>query len=75
MFKKRLSTYLEIASLSDEASKKMWIWEKRGRGLGGADKMFLLVSALELQRSHPHQFKYRLFTVTLDLQQCGHSLH
>lgn len=64
MFKKKVITYLEIANLSNKTGK-----------LGGADKIFLLVSALELQRSHPHQFKYRLLTVTLDLKQCGHSLH
>lgn len=53
----------------------MWFGEKRGRGLGEADPFFLLVSALEFQRSHPHQLKYRLLAVLLYLQQCGHSLH
>lgn len=60
---------------SNKTGQKMWVWEKRVRGLQGADKIFLLVSALEFQRFHPQQFKYKLLTVTLGLELHCHSLH
>jgi len=57
MFNKKFSTYLEIANISSKTGKKMWFREERRIGLGEADKIFRLVSAFELQRSHPHRLK------------------
>lgn len=75
MFKKKVRACLEIVNRSNKTGQKIWVWEKRVRGLGGPDKISLLVSALGLQRFHPQQFKYKLLTVTLGLELHCHSLH